>query len=185
MTPVGHITGFDISLSTSAASGSVMICITPGRILWPPGQPRTVGVCSVSIPWEWTARRVRVYLAALGSSTPSIPGVQSHPFFANVDSDQDTARGYYSDELVVVGHVDIPARVPPEPSKSEKPLDTRERASLLCIIGALAEHAKLDLSQPMKAGDAIAAMMPDVKLSGRTIGEHLKAVREAMDSRKG
>ncbi|GEM_PF-3768658 len=67
---------------------------------------------------------------------------------------------------------------------TDKPLDGRERATLLCIIGALAQNAKLDLSQPMKAGEAIAAMMPDVKLSSRTIGEHLKAVREAMDSRK-
>lgn len=70
------------------------------------------------------------------------------------------------------------------PKMPDKPLDARERTTLLCIIGALAEHAKLDLSQPMKTGDAIAAMMPDVGLSGRTIGEHLKAVREAMESRK-
>jgi hypothetical protein len=68
----------------------------------------------------------------------------------------------------------------------ERPLDRRTRASLLCIIGALAEQANLDLSQPMKAGDAIEKMLPgDVRLSGRTIGEHLKAVRVAMDSRKG
>ena len=66
-----------------------------------------------------------------------------------------------------------------------KSLEPRERTTLLCIIGALAAHTKLDLSQPMKAGNAIAAMMPDVNLSGRTIGEHLKAVRGAMDSRKG
>ena len=70
-------------------------------------------------------------------------------------------------------------------AKIGKSLDARERTTLLCIIGALASHAELDVSQPIKAGDAIAAMMPDVKLSGRTIGEHLKAVREAMDSRKG
>lgn len=69
--------------------------------------------------------------------------------------------------------------------QTDKPLDPRERATLLCIIGALAKHAGLDLSQPIKAGETIAAMMPDVKLSGRTIGEHLKAVREAMGSRKG
>jgi len=74
-----------------------------------------------------------------------------------------------------------PDRVPEE----DKPLGTRERATLLCIIGALAAHAKIDIAQHMKAGQTIAAMMPDVKLSSRTIGEHLKAVREAMDSRKG
>ena len=73
---------------------------------------------------------------------------------------------------------------PPAKAKRSDSLDSRERATLLCIIGALAEYATLDLSQPMKAGEAIAAMMPDVKLSARTIGEHLKTVREAMDSRK-
>lgn len=69
---------------------------------------------------------------------------------------------------------------------TEKPLDDRERTSLLCIIGALASNAHLDLSQPHKAGAVVAAMLPgEVKLSARTIGEHLKGVREAMDSRKG
>ncbi|TAL88468.1 MAG: hypothetical protein EPN69_16250 [Rhodanobacter sp.] len=67
---------------------------------------------------------------------------------------------------------------------TDKPLEPRERTTLLCIIGALAGHAKLDISKPTKAGDAIAAMMPGVKLAGRTIGEHLKLVRDAMDSRK-
>jgi hypothetical protein len=82
--------------------------------------------------------------------------------------------------------VDRFANLSPEPAKAgaADPLDSRERTTLLCIIGALAAHAQLDLSQPLKTGNAIAAMMPDVKLSGRTIGEHLKAVREAMDSRK-
>lgn len=83
---------------------------------------------------------------------------------------------------------DIERLATPTPAINErdnKPLDTRERATLLCIIGALVANARLDLSHPMKAGGAIAAMMPDLKLSARTIGEHLKAVREAMDSRKG
>jgi hypothetical protein len=67
-----------------------------------------------------------------------------------------------------------------------KALDTRERIMLLTIIGALAEPAKLDLSQHNKAGETVAAMLAakGVTASGRAIGEHLKAVREAMDSRK-
>jgi len=79
----------------------------------------------------------------------------------------------------------VVAEPQPSVSDSDKSMDPRERITLLCIIGALAKNAQLDLSQPIKTGEAIAAMMPDVKLSGRTIGEHLKAVREAMDSRKG
>jgi hypothetical protein len=65
----------------------------------------------------------------------------------------------------------------------DKPLDTRERTTLLCIIGALARQQELDLSQPSKTGDAIAAMAPELKWSGRAIGEHLKGVSDAMASR--
>jgi hypothetical protein len=69
--------------------------------------------------------------------------------------------------------------------KAKKPLDERERTTLLCIIGALARQQQLDLSQPFKAGQAVAAMLPgDVKLSARTIGEHLKAVEDAMSRRQ-
>ena len=71
-------------------------------------------------------------------------------------------------------------------SDIDRPLDKRERTTLLNIIGALAEGARVDLSKPHKAGEAIAAILDakSVKLSARAIGEHLKAVREAMESRK-
>lgn len=66
----------------------------------------------------------------------------------------------------------------------EKPLDERERTTLLCIIGALAREAGLDLSQPMKAGAIVADhLAPELNLSGRTIGEKLKLVGEAMTRR--
>ncbi|MGY3038681.1 hypothetical protein ACVWWQ_000268 [Rhodanobacter sp. TND4EL1] len=70
--------------------------------------------------------------------------------------------------------------------RSDMPLDTRQRTTLLTIIGALADAAKLDLGQHYKAGEAIASMLDakGVKLSARTISEHLKAVSEAMDSRR-
>lgn len=66
---------------------------------------------------------------------------------------------------------------------AEKPLDERERTTLLCIIGALSRQVQLDLSQPIKAGDTVAAMAPELDLSGRTIGEKLKLVGEAMERR--
>lgn len=68
---------------------------------------------------------------------------------------------------------------------SSKPLDERERITLLNIIGALAEEAGLDLSQHNKAGNAVAAMLDQkgIVISGRAIGDHLRKVREAMESR--
>lgn len=82
-----------------------------------------------------------------------------------------------------------PAKQPKLRSDHERqdmPLDTRQRTTLLAIIGALADAANVDLSQHNKAGGIVSAMLDakGVKVSGRTIGEHLKAVREAMDSRK-
>lgn len=70
-------------------------------------------------------------------------------------------------------------------NKSEiiKPVTPRERTTLLCIIGALAREAKLDLSNPYSAGDAVEAMAPELQIKGRTIGDKLKLVAEAMDRR--
>jgi hypothetical protein len=69
----------------------------------------------------------------------------------------------------------------------DKPLGERERASLLCIIGALAKMAPLDISQPYKAASQVEATLSEegVTLAPRTIGDHLKAVPEALHSRKG
>lgn len=69
---------------------------------------------------------------------------------------------------------------------ADKPLDRRERTTLLTIIGALAAEAGIDLTRHNKAGEALAAKLDEmnVKLNGRTIGDHLRAVREAMDSRQ-
>lgn len=73
---------------------------------------------------------------------------------------------------------------PNRKAEIDERMDPRERISLLCIIGALASEQKLDLSHPYKAAESIAAMIPDMELKARTIGDHLKAVQEAMDSRR-
>jgi hypothetical protein len=80
----------------------------------------------------------------------------------------------------------LSARLKQPPKESKTQLDTRERTTLLTIIGALAEAANLDLSKHNKAGETVALMLAakGVTLAGRTIGEHLKAVPEAMESRK-
>lgn len=65
----------------------------------------------------------------------------------------------------------------------EKSLATKARRTLLCIIGGLANGHKFDLSEPYKAGEIIARMMPEVVISPRTIGDYLKQVPGAMDSR--
>ncbi len=75
------------------------------------------------------------------------------------------------------------AELKAQPS-TPKPLDPRTEATLLCIIGALADEAEMDLTKPMRTGDLIANLIPDITITGRTIGEHLKDVKGAMDSRR-
>lgn len=114
----------------------------------------------------------------------SSPESKSRPW--NDPAAYDPAGGLPEDSVVVVRTVHLLqfiANTTNESPASPKPLDERERTTLLCIIGALARQQKLDISQPMKAGDAIAAMAPELDLSGRTIGEKLKVVDDAMERR--
>ncbi len=106
--------------------------------------------------------------------------------FFNGETDEHEPIRVWRENLVILREELIrllkPATAASEPAQA-KPLGTRERDTLLCIIGALARQAGLDLSQPMKAGDTVAAMAPELSMTGRTIGEHLKRVGPAMDGR--
>ena len=72
---------------------------------------------------------------------------------------------------------------PPEETPSDTPLATRERNSLLAIIGLLTEMSSLDLRTISKSAAVIenAASMKGVKLSRRTIEEHFKKVSSALE----
>jgi hypothetical protein len=70
----------------------------------------------------------------------------------------------------------------------EKPLDTRERNSLLIIIAALADIAgaeKINIAQPSKAAETIEAAARRLKklLDTRTIATHLKRAHDLLDLR--
>lgn len=69
------------------------------------------------------------------------------------------------------------------PASEERALQTKERNSLLSIIGLVAELAKLDLREISKAAQVIesAAELKGLKLSRRAIEEHLKKVHAAME----
>ena len=71
-----------------------------------------------------------------------------------------------------------------EAEPEDRGLDPRERKTLLCIIGALAKAAKVDISIPYKAGSVIEKMLAGRKISGRRIGDHLKQVPGALEDLK-
>ena len=65
----------------------------------------------------------------------------------------------------------------------DRTVSTKERNTLLTIIGVLAELAKLDLGTSSKSAGVIesAALLRGIKLSRRSIEEHLKKVSLALD----
>lgn len=72
-----------------------------------------------------------------------------------------------------------------EVRESEKPLSTKERNTLLCIIAALCKEAKLPYDKPSKAAGMIVSTAAQMGLSlGETTVEgHLKKIPDALASR--
>lgn len=69
--------------------------------------------------------------------------------------------------------------------ESERALGTRERNTLLAIVGVLCKAQGYDLSQPRKAGGSLQslALQAGITISDKTIAEHLKRIPEAMEAR--
>lgn len=72
-----------------------------------------------------------------------------------------------------------------ESSKSDKRLDTRERNTLLAIVGVLCKEAKIPYESHSKAANLIhsTAEKMGVSIGESTIEGHLKKVREALGTR--
>ena len=69
----------------------------------------------------------------------------------------------------------------------EKPIERRERTSLLVIIAALAKMAKIDFTKPSAAAIAIETQteLMGTRVASRTIENHLNRIPEALESREG
>ena len=98
------------------------------------------------------------------------------------------AGGLPSDSVLVVrtsALQELEARFSEPNKRIEKPLQKRERDTLLTIIGALAELAKIDISKPSKAAMQIESQTIDMeaRVAARTIEDHLKRVPEAVEDR--
>jgi hypothetical protein len=79
----------------------------------------------------------------------------------------------------------VAARHPAPAKQSDKPLGTRERATLLTIIAALAKEADIDVTQPSKASTTIEALTQGLgtRVAARTIEDHLKRIPDALERR--
>ena len=100
------------------------------------------------------------------------------------------ADGLPSDSVLVVrisALEALEARIAEVNKPAEKPLGTRERTTLLVIIAALADAAKLDIKRPSKTAAAIEAATTRIgaRVSVRAIEEHLKHIPAALEDRGG
>jgi hypothetical protein len=80
---------------------------------------------------------------------------------------------------------ELEARISEHDKRIEKPIESRERTTLLLIIAALAQLAKIDTSKPSSAATSIESQtaLLGVRVAARTIENHLKRIPEAMESR--
>lgn len=70
-------------------------------------------------------------------------------------------------------------------SKEDRPIQTKERRSLLVVIAALAQEAKINIDQPSKAASIIEGLTIQIgaHVAKRTIEEHLKKIPDALEAR--
>jgi hypothetical protein len=98
------------------------------------------------------------------------------------------AGGLPSDSVLVVRTSalrDLVARVSNAGHVTEKPIERRERGTLLVVIAALADMARIDVSKPSAAATAIESKTAQMgaRVAARTIENHLKRVPQALDNR--
>jgi hypothetical protein len=108
------------------------------------------------------------------------------PYFA--DKHYFPADALPADSVLVVRTSalhDLEKRLAEPDQRAEKPLERRERDTLLVIIAALAELAEIDVKKPAAAGTAIEsqAALLGAEVSSRAIQNHLKRIPDALERR--
>jgi hypothetical protein len=81
---------------------------------------------------------------------------------------------------------DLERRLSEPDQRAEKPLEQRERDTLLVIIAALADLAKINVKKPATAGEKIGtrAAVLGAEVSSRAIQDHLNRIPEALERRR-
>lgn len=150
MESAGDVTG--CALSVAATSAGATISCEGGTIHFQNGVTQRITPCSISVPLDSKARNVRVYITGAHSTNPlMMPGISSSYSMSQtqhntlqIDDGSGNPRGVYPAGLVILGYVEIPPKIKSVGNAGTiDELSPRERASMLRIIRALAEMAKL------------------------------------------
>jgi hypothetical protein len=80
---------------------------------------------------------------------------------------------------------DLEARLAESDQRVDRPIERRERGTLLVIIAALAKLAEIDVTKPSKAAAAIASQtdLMGARIAARTVEDHLKRISDALEGR--
>ena len=110
------------------------------------------------------------------------------PYFA--DEHYFPADALPGDSVLVVRTSalhDLEARLSMPDQSDDRPIERRERATLLVIIAALAKMAKTDVTKPSSAAAAIAsqAALMGSPVAARTVENHLNRISDALEGRRG
>lgn len=114
--------------------------------------------------------------------------------YCQIHEPRDTSDRYHpadglpADSVLVVKTSalhDLESRLSEPDQTAEKPLQRRERNTLLVIIGALAELPKIDVKKPSSAAVTIEAQtaLMGARVAARTIEDHLKRIPDAIEDR--
>ncbi|HEX9588928.1 MAG TPA: hypothetical protein VGA15_14430 [Bradyrhizobium sp.] len=106
------------------------------------------------------------------------------PYFA--DKHYFPADALPADSVLVVRTSalhDLEKRLAEPDQRAERPVEQRERTSLLAIMAALAQLAKIDVTKPSSAAAAIERQtdLMGARVAARTIENHLKLIPEVLE----
>jgi hypothetical protein len=135
---------------------------SPGEHVWVDDDPRGYRA-------GWLRSDLEKFFASTSVAMPPLSGVSEADNVLKplLESDLPTAESASSSE------------------DSVEVLGTKERTTLLCIIGTLAREARFDISRPSKAAGVLvnSAAATGVRISQRSVEEWLKKVPEALERR--
>jgi hypothetical protein len=112
--------------------------------------------------------------------------VPTEPYFSRTN--YELASVIPSDTVLVLRTSalrDLETRMSEPQQITERPIELRERTTLLVIIASLAKMSKIDVSKPSAAAAAIGSqtVLMGAAVSPRTIENHLKRIPEALEGR--
>ena len=151
--------------------------------------------------YEWTANRNFIDIGEIGGATvqsgayrfrlepqQSRSGLSTRPRCAFPEGSVPAIRTAALETFIASRRKSAPE--PPEPpfpdtTTLNNPVGERERTTLLTLIAALCQHAKIDVARPSAAGVTIAALTEALgaRVSARTIENHLRKIPDALERR--